>query len=77
MIFNAWARAALRPPAISGNVASVSSPRYQALQNALHIDWLVEAPEGVNAFLQPLGDREIEGLDDAASIRLRRRLAAE
>jgi hypothetical protein len=48
----------------------------QALQDRLQLDVLVDLAEGVDAFLQSLGDRQVARPDDDVVVRLGVRLAA-
>ena len=50
--------------------------RGQMIQDRPELDLLVHLPERVNALLQPFGDREVERLDDVATVCLCRCLAA-
>ena len=49
----------------------------QMLQDGPELELLVELSELVNALLQPLGDRQVERVDDVAAVGLRRRLSAD
>jgi hypothetical protein len=49
----------------------------QAIEDGFQLDSLINGSERVNTLLQPLGDRQIEGFDDVATVRLRRSLAAK
>jgi hypothetical protein len=39
--------------------------RRQAIEDRLQLDLLIDLPKGLNAFLQPFGDRKVERLDDS------------
>jgi hypothetical protein len=51
--------------------------RGQVIEDRLQVDLLVDIPKIMDAFLEPLGDGRIKGLDDDAAISLRRCLAAK
>src|SRR6266568_1239086 len=43
--------------------------RGQVLQDGLELDLLVDLTEGMDALLEPFGDRQVLGLDDVAPVR--------
>jgi hypothetical protein len=51
--------------------------RRQCVQDLPQLDLLVDGSELVNALLQALGDRQIEGLDDVPRIGFRRGFSAQ